>query len=476
MIQQRARRKTTLGVIIGNRGFFPGHLSQSGRAEIVRILAEEGLEAVILEESATEYGAVMTLDEAHKCAELFKANRDRIDGILVSLPNFGEEKGVANTLRFAELNVPVLVHAFDDDIQAMGIQHRRDSFCGKMSVCNNLRQYGIPFTLTEKHTVNPDSESFRNDLRKFAGTCRVVSSLKNARLGSIGARPASFNTVRYSEKLLERSGISIETLDLSEVFGRAGKKKESDAAVKRKLEEIAAYVNTKGFPQDNLVRMATLGVVIEEWMAENELAGTAIQCWTSMEEYFGIVPCTIMSMLSSQLIPSACEVDITGLVSMYALQQASGKPSALLDWNNNYGDNPDKGVVFHCSNLPKEMFEEIRMDYHEILSGTVGKERTLGTIQGRIKPSAFTYCGIATDDVNGEIISYVGEAAFTKDPLKTFGGYGVIQVPRFQKLLRYLCESGFEHHVASTMSTVAESVEEAFGKYKGWRTYRHGAE
>jgi L-fucose isomerase-like protein len=274
----------------------------------------------------------MTLEEAHKCAELFKANRDRIDGILVSLPNFGEEKGIVNTLRFSGVEVPVLVHAFNDDIQSMGIKHRRDSFCGKMSVCNNLRQYGIPFTLTEKHTVDPDSESFRSDLRKFAGTCRVVKSLKNARLGSIGARPASFNTVRYSEKLLERSGISIETLDLSEVFGRAGKKKESDAAVKRKLEEIAAYVNTKGFPQDNLVRMATLGVVIEEWMTENELAGTAIQCWTSMEEYFGVVPCTIMSMLSSQLIPSACEVDITGLVSMYALQQASGKPSALLDW------------------------------------------------------------------------------------------------------------------------------------------------
>jgi len=467
------KKRTTLGVIVGNRGFFPGHLSESGRAEILRVLEEEGIDVVIVDLGDTKYGAVMTLDEAKVCANKFKANRDLIDGILVTLPNFGDEKAIANTIRYSGLNVPILVHAFNDNLTTMGIQHRRDSFCGKMSVCNNLKQYGIPFSLTTLHTVDPQSESFRADLRSFAGTCRVVRSLQQARLGSIGARPASFNTVRYSEKLLERSGITIETLDLSEVFGRAGKRKESDPEVKRKLEEIAAYVDVKGFPQENLVRMASLGVVVEEWMNDNDLAGVALQCWTSMEEYFGVVPCTIMSMLSSNLIPSACEVDITGLVGMYALQQASGRPSALLDWNNNYGDDPDKGVVFHCSNLPKEVFEEIRMDYHEILSGTVGRENTLGTIQGRIKASPFTYCGITTDDFNGGIAAYTGEGQFTRDPLLTFGGYGVVQVPQFQKLLRYICESGFEHHVSSSMSSVAGALEEAFGKYMGWKTYRH---
>ncbi|WP_341278323.1 L-fucose/L-arabinose isomerase family protein [Paenibacillus sp. FSL H8-0537] len=466
-------KRTKLGVIVGNRGFFPSHLCDTGRAEILRVLEEEGIDVVILDINATKNGAVMTLDDAKVCGNLFKANRDHIDGILITLPNFGDEKAVANTIRYSGLNVPILVHAFSDNITLMGIQDRRDSFCGKMSVCNNLKQYGIPFTLTTLHTVAPDSDSFRIDLRRFAATCRVVQSLCNARLGSIGARPASFNTVRYSEKLLERSGITIETLDLSEVFGRAGKRKEHDPAVKRKLEEIAAYVDVKGFPKENLVRMASLGVVVEEWMDDNDLSGTALQCWTSMEEYFGVVPCTIMSMLSSSLIPSACEVDITGLVGMYALQQASGRPSALLDWNNNYGEDPNKGVVFHCSNLPKEVFEEIHMDYHEILSGTVGRENTLGTIQGRIKASTFTYCGIATDDLNGGIAVYTGEGQFTRDPLLTFGGYGVVQVPKFQKLLRYICENGFEHHVSSNMSSVADSMEEAFGKYMGWKTYRH---
>ncbi|THF77789.1 L-fucose/L-arabinose isomerase family protein [Cohnella fermenti] len=472
-MRQVVRSKPVIGVIVGNRDFFPDHLAASGRATILKVLAEEGLEVVIVGELETKHGAIETHDEANICANLFKEHRDRLDGVLITLPNFGDEKAIAHAIRKAELKVPVLVHAFSDEVASMTIRDRRDSFCGKMSLCNNLQQYGIPYTLTSLHTMDPESEAFRSDLRRFVSTCAVAKSLRAARFGSIGARPASFNTVRYSERLLEQSGISIETIDLSEIFGRIGKVKESDPAVKRKLEEINAYIDIQGYPLDKIVKMASLGVVIDDWMEDQELDATAIQCWTSMQEYFGIVPCTLMSMMSSGLLPSACEVDVPGLVGMYALQQASRKPSALLDWNNNYGDDPDKGVVFHCSNLPKEMLEAIHMDYHEILSGTVGRENTFGTLQGRIKDRSFTYCKVATDDLNGQITAYLGEGEFTSDPLQTFGGYGVVQIPRFQELLRYICEQGFEHHVAVNLNQVAHSVKEAFTKYLGWKVYHH---
>src|SRR5882757_846671 len=226
---------TTLGIIIGNRGFFPAHLCEAGRREILKVLEEEGIKAITLPADATRFGAVESLTDAQKCADLFKAHRDEIDGILVTLPNFGDERAVANTLRWAGLNVPVLVHAFDDEGGKMTIRDRRDSFCGKMSVCNNLRQYGIPYSLTRLHTVDPNNPDFRTDLRRFAGTCNVVRKLKNARIGAIGARPAAFNTVRYSEKLLEASGITVETLDLSEVLGWARRMADEDRAVNEKL-------------------------------------------------------------------------------------------------------------------------------------------------------------------------------------------------------------------------------------------------
>ena len=346
----------------------------------------------------SKHGAVETHEEAKRCAALFRKNSDRLDGVIVTLPNFGDERAIADTLRLARLNVPVLVQATPDDAKNMTILHRRDSFCGKMSACNNLRQYGIPYSLTKLHTVSLDSDDFRKDLAWFAAVCRVANGMRNLRVGSIGARPTAFNTVRYSEKLLEASGISTETLDLSEVFGRIAKLKDDHAGVQGKLAEIKKYVTTSGVPDAALVKMAKLGYVIDDWMTSTDLRISAVQCWTSMEEYFGVVPCTIMSMMSNNLFPAACEVDVCGTLSMHALALASETPSALLDWNNNYGDNPDKAVCFHCSNLPKHFFQDVRMDFQEIIAGTVGKENTFGTVVGRVKPGAMSFARFSTDD------------------------------------------------------------------------------
>jgi L-fucose isomerase-like protein len=467
-----------LGIIIGNRGFFPAHLCDTGRQEILSTLSKAGIDTIILPTSETKFGAVESMSDAEKCARLFEENRSKIDGILVSLPNFGDERGVANAVRWSGLRVPVLVHAFNDDPATMTIKDRRDSFCGKMSVCNNLRQYNIPFTLTRLHTVNPGNPGFEQDLRDFSITCRVVRALKNLRIGALGARPTAFNTVRYSEKLLEKSGISIETLDLFELFGWVGKLADGDAAVNKKLQDIQAYVVAKSIPPVALLKMAKFGVAVDKWIAETRLNATAVQCWTAMEEFFGVVPCTLMSMMSNMLMSSACEVDVVGTVAMYALAHASGKPSALVDWNNNYGEDPDRGVIFHCSNLPKDIFETTGegapvMDYQEIIAGTVGKQNTYGTIVGRVKAAPFTYLRVSTDDFAGKVRTYVGEGELTNDPLKTFGGYGVVKVPNLQKLLRYICENGFEHHVAINPTRVSAGLSEALGKYLGWDVYQH---
>ena len=465
---------TTLGVIVGTRGFFPSSLCESGRAEILAALKRQGIEAVILPADATpKFGAVESLSEARACADLFIKNKDKIEGIIVTLPNFGDERAVSNVLRWADLNVPVLVHAWSDSNDKLSIQYRRDSFCGKMSCCNNLRQYGIPYTLTTLHTDTADSETFTEDLKKFVATCKVVRKLKNIRIGALGARPAPFTTVRYSEKLLEASGISVETLDLSELLGWTRKMSESDADVKSKIDEIRAYTNVSGVSAENIAKMAKLGVGLDRWIKDQQLGGVCLQCWTSMEEFYGVVPCTLMSMLSEKLIPAACETDVCGLIGMIALQAASGTPSALLDWNNNFGNNPDKGVLFHCSNLAKSFFKNTKMDYQAIIAGSVGKDNAYGTIVGQIAPGPFTFTRISTDDEMGEIIAYVGEGKFTDDKLETFGGYGVFEIPDLQDLLRYICENGFEHHVAASRSQVADAIEEALDNYLGWDVYHH---
>lgn len=467
------QKKMAMGLIVGNRGFFPGHLAETGRQEMIQALEEAGMKAICLAPEQSRYGAVETHEEAKRCAELFRAHADEIDGIVVTLPNFGDERAIADTLRLSRLRVPVLVQATPDAPSKMSISHRRDSFCGKMSACNNLTQYGIPYSLTSSHTVSPGSAEFKKDLEWFAGVCRVVRGLQGLRIGSIGARPAAFNTVRYSEKILESQGISVETLDLSEVLGRIQRMQDSDEAAAAKLQSIEKYVSTNDVPKAALLKMAKLGAVIDQWMKETDVSISAVQCWTSIEENLGVVPCTVMSMMSEDLMSSACEVDICGVLSMHALRLASSTPSALLDWNNNYGENPDKAVCFHCSNLPKHFLKSPKMDYQAIIAGTVGKENTFGTCVGLVRSGAMTFARFSTDDRAGRVRGYVGAGRFTDDPLETFGGAGVVEIRGMQKLLRYICENGFEHHVAANFSSVADAVHEAATRYLGWPMYRH---
>ena len=469
--------KTTpvLGVIYGNRDFFPDQLVSEARRDIEQCFARFGIKAIQLAESDSKLGGVETHAEARKCAELFRRHADEIDGVLVCLPNFGDEKGVADTLKMSRLNVPVLIQGYPDDLKQLSPARRRDAYCGKISVCNNLVQAGIRFSLTSKHVSHPSSDSFSRDLQNFLGVCRVVNGLRGVRLGAVGARPGAFNTVRYSEKLLERHGINVTTVDLSEILGKANKLDANAAAVKAKLAEITGYAPAPGVPAEKLSQMAKMGVVLTEWMDANAIDATAIQCWTSVQENFGCNVCTLMSMMSEKFLPSACEVDVTGVLTMYAMQLAGGTPAALVDWNNNYADDDDKCVLFHCGNWAKSFLPDIKIATAPILGSILGVENTYGALEGRTPAGPLTYGRITTADADGKIRCYVGEGELTNDKLDTFGNRAVAKIPRLQKLMQHVCKEGFEHHVVMTQSRSASILAEAFGTYFGWDVHHHDA-
>jgi L-fucose isomerase-like protein len=462
-----------LGVILGNRDFFPDALISEARRDLEKLFRETGVTPIWLTEPDSKLGAVETWGDAVKCGDLFRAHRTSIEGIVVCLPNFGDEKGVADTIRLSELNVPILVQASPDDLDQFGLARRRDAYCGKISVCNNLRQYGFKYTLTRDHTVKIASPQFRADLENFFAVCRVVRGMRRVRIGAIGARPNAFNTTRYSEKLLESAGISVNTIDLSEVFGSAARIANNDSRVKQRIELIRSYADSQSAPAESLLKMAKFALVVDDWMQSLGLTATAIQCWSSMQKNYGVNTCTIMSMMSQNLLPSACEVDIAGVVSMYALQLASGKPSALVDWNNNYGDDPDKCVFFHCGNWAKDFLPDIRIGTAPILGTMLGEENTFGALEGRTPSGPMTFGRVSTDDISGRLRAYVGDGYFTDDPLNTFGTRAVAQISRLRELMHYICLNGFEHHAAMNGSHCAAPVSEALGTYLGWDVYLH---
>lgn len=464
----------SIAVIVGNRDFFPDDLVTEARKDVIELCKELNIKPVMVSESDTKLGGVETFADAQKCANLFRENRQSIVGVLVVLPNFGDEKGVADAIRLSDLDCPILVQASPDELAKLGPATRRDGFCGKISVCNNLQQYGIPFSLTTKHVVAINSDSFKTDFNRFLSICETVSKLRRVRLGAVGARPSAFNTVRYSEKILERNGVSVSTVDLSEIFASIDKLGDEDAMVTSEIERIAAYASTKLVAKDRLTTMAKLGVVLRDWTEENSIDALAFQCWTSIQQNIGVNPCTVMSMLSEEMIPSACEVDITGVLTMYAMQFAAGAPAGIVDWNNNYADDESKCVFFHCGNWAKSLIGgEATICSAPILGSSVGEENTYGALEGRTPEGPMTFARLSTDDNAGTIRAYLGEGTFTNDTLDTFGTRAVVKVPNLQRLLRYICENGFEHHVVMTRSHTAEILHEVFTKYLKWDTYQH---
>lgn len=473
----RFAQPVTLGLIVGSREFFNSAYAISAREDLVAQLDALGLHHRILPFSETPHGAVSSREDALKYAKFFNQNRDSIDGIVVALPNFGDEIAVIETLNQAGLRVPVLVQASNDTLDKVDVKGRRDAFCGKISVCNNLYQYNMPFTDTTNHTCDLNGDEFRADLDRFARICRTVKGLKRARIGCIGARTAAFQTVRFSEKLLQASGITVVPVDLSEIIAEANAMLDADSAVVSKLEEIFGYGRIPAYiKRENIVKQAKLSVTVDRWMDRNACDASSIQCWTSVQDNYGCATCLSMSMMGEKLMPSACEVDVAGAISMYALALAAGAPPALLDWNNNYGTASNKCVCTHCGNFPKSFIgDEPEISNLDVLGTVIGQEKCFGAVKGKVKAGPMTYFRLSTDDTQGRIKAYVGEGHFTDDPFGMDGGIAVTEVPRLRDLLAFICRNGFEHHVAMVRGSYAEVVDEAVDRYLGWSLYHHQA-
>ncbi|HEY9595890.1 MAG TPA: fucose isomerase [Spirochaetia bacterium] len=471
------KKRLTFGVIVGTRGFFNPELAKEGRRQILARLDRLGFDTVVLPAEATPTGVIESVADARKCAALFRENQAKIDGIIVSLPNFGDEIGVVTSIKDSGLDVPVLVQACDDAVDRVNLEQRRDAFCGKLSVCNNLYNYRIPFTNTSLHTYPIESPHFDADVDWFARVCRVAGGLRKARIGAIGARPAPFQTMRVSERLLQASGITVVPVDLSEIIFAAERIPDDAGEVKTKVDEIRAYGKIpQHIPVPSVVKNAKLSLAVVDWVRRNELDAFSVQCWSSVQLNYGCATCTVMSMMGEELTPGACEVDIAGAVSMYALALAAGTPSALLDWNNNYGEDRDMCVCTHCGNYPKGFVGgEIEISELDVLGEQLGRERSFGAIKGRVKAGPMTFFRMSTDDLNGGVRAYTGEGEFTDDPFPMAGGIAVCRIPRLQPLMDHLCNNGFEHHTAMVRGLHARALSEAVTKYLKWDCYWHRA-
>ena len=457
-------QKSRFALFFGNRGFFPASLQAKAREELPKVLKAAGHEYIILDADATRYGAVETSREGELYANFLAENRGKFDGVILSLPNFGDENGAVAALKDAE--VPILIQAYPDEFDRMGPALRRDAFCGKLSIMDVFYQNDMKFTALKPHTVSPSSDRFQDNLDYFDRLCRVVKGFKNLTIGAIGARTTAFKTVRFDEVALQRVGVTIETFDLSSVFARIKSCSSDSDAFKQKVAQLQAYTTWKGVPDSALDNIARLGVALDEMIAEYRLDGLAIRCWIELQQQLGISPCVLMGMLNEAGTAAACEVDVMNAVAMAGLSYASGRPATVLDWNNNYGDEDEKCILFHCGPVPSElMTDKGKVSDHLILANDVGEGCAYGCVVGRIAPTDFTFSSMMTD--MGRVKVYLGEGKFTKDPVPSnfFGAAGVAEIDRLQDVLLHVGMNGHRHHVSLTPGKVVAPLKEALEKY-----------
>ncbi len=459
-------KKQTFALYFGNRGFMPAELIEGAREDMVKAVTDAGYDYIMMDKDATRYGAVETRDEGRLYAKWLKSHEGEYDGVILCMPIFIDENGAIAALQDA--GVPILMQAYPDEIGKMDFAHRRDAYCGKFSVTDVFEQYKVPYTVMKPHVVNPLTAEFTKNLHDFAAVCRVVNGMKRFTIGCIGARTTAFKTVRFDEVTMQRHGINVESFDLSELFEFVRAKADDDSKVLAKIEALEKYTDFSRVPQDKKIMLAKISVVIDEYIDTYHLDAIALRCWNEMETYLRVCPCVLLSELNDRGIVASCEIDMCSAITMRALSLATEGPAACLDWNNNYGDDPDKVILFHCgSTAQKLMKEKGTVTSHKMFDKTDAGSGW-GTNEGRIAAFPMTYSNCKTED--GKITIYFSEGEFTDDDIEKefFGCGGVAKIDNLQDKLIRLARGGFKHHTTVANGHVKEILEEAFKYYLGY--------
>ncbi len=458
---------TTFALYFGNRGFFPESLIASAREEIAGALAKLGIRTIALPADATRYGAVETAAEGRVYAKFLQEHRGEYDGVILSLPNFGDENGASEALQDA--GVPIYIQAYPDELDKMDFDHRRDAFCGKFSIMDVFTQFGIPFTAWAPHTLSPAAPEFAAQMLQFAAVCRIVKRLKRCRIGAIGARPTLFKTIRFDEVTLQRHGITTEVFDNSDLLVKVERISDTAPELAARIARFRGYTDFSGIPADKLALLAKISVALDQFIAEHGLDAIGLRCWSDLQHTLKISPCVLLSELNDRLIPAACELDVGNALTMLALRAASGEAPACLDWNNNYPGDPDGCILFHCGSIPQSlMAAKGRVVDHAMFAKALGAGCGYGCNVGFIRAMDFTFASSSTQ--NGRLKFYSGEGEFTGKPLGEgfFGCGGAAHIPGLQQKLVNIGYAGYRHHVSVTPGRWKRAVDEAFSRYLGY--------
>lgn len=442
--------KPKIGFVPASRGFFNQNLAAKARAETIKSMKAAGITPVLPSKDMTPRGLVESFDDARKAAILFR--HAPVDGVIIGAVNFGNEIPAAVAAIDGAAGLPIMLFGCTEEGKLTRGSDRRDALCGALSIATALRQRQAKYTFPKIANCSPADPAFIEELKDFAAVCRAVSGVRGSVYGQIGTRPAEFETCAFDEmSLLRKFGIRTVPTPLSEVFERA-KGIENKGKITRTVKSIKSMFDTNGVPDISIERMARLEIVLKEIIEENKLNGLALQCWTSMQEDYGISACAVMARINQMLgIPAACEVDIHGTLSMHMLSLAAGGPAVLMDWNNRHYKLKNVFSAWHCGVFPPALCGgKCKLAANAIMTGVMGSpDRVYGVLDGALDTGPVTMTRL-TETPDGEWKLLVAEGESVQAPGEPPGGNGWVRIADLDRLYRALLRD-FPHHGALAM-------------------------
>lgn len=444
-----------IGLVPAHRGVFSPELAKKMKRATLAAFAKLGIEAVTADEKMCAHGLVESSEEANKLAGRFQ--EEQVAGVVIGAMNFGNEVPAAEA---ADIGVPVFLFGCKEEGKLTPGSHRRDAFCGALSIGAALRHRGIRYVFPESPICFPDEPGFLRDLDNFARACRVADGILDAAYGQFGPRPREFETCVFNEvSLLQHFGIKVVPFPLAEIFTEAVNYNNA-AKIKKIMAEIKAMADTGAVNERQLERLARLEIVLDLHVQKYGLQGLALQCWTLIQEQYEISPCTVMGRLSQRGVPAACEVDIHGAISMHMLDLAADQPAGLADWNNRHYKLPNVFSAWHCGVFPPGMArKKPKLGPQKIIGQVTGDDKAMGVMEFEVKPGPVTMARL-TETPDGEFKLLVAEGQVVKAEGETFGAHGWVEVEDLDCLYRALLRD-FPHHTGLVFGQVGRALVQA---------------
>jgi len=412
----------------------------------------------------TPHGAVNTLDQAEAVADYFL--RERVDAVVLCPLDFGDERSAAKVAE--RLRVPVLLYATKEPpaVDDASMQRVSDSYCGNLSMASGLYRRKLPFHYAGLFL--PDEEAFLRELETFVRAVAVVKALKGARIGQVGVRPPTFETVGYSEAaMIDKFGQNVIYTNFSDIVDRALALEATEPRVQEAIARLCAATDTITVGDTYLLNSARMEVALAEFWEANRLSGMAIQCWPSVQRQIGISMCALFGRLTERQMLTACETDVLGVLAMIASHRAALGSSLphFIDWTIQHRQDPNLLLAWHCGNAPvslalpgcgvalrsrRDMKGEMEVSAHDPMAGL---------FQFQVRPGTVTFCRLAEYDHAWKMLIATGRIEPSDEVLA--GTWSWVRVRDHAALYRTLVEEGFIHHASMIHGDYSEALLQA---------------